>query len=329
MGCDTMPELKFEGQRVAAREGESVLETLERAGHEIPNSCRSGVCHSCVLRATSGDVPDPAQRGLKESLRAQGYFLSCSCYPESDLDVCRAEDAIQRIPARVQETESLNGRVLRVALQPEQPLEYYPGQFVNFVREDGLLRSFSLASVPALDEHLEFHVALIQGGQMSGWLHHEANFGTALEVQGPLGNCFYTPGKPEQPMFLLGTGTGLAPLYAIARDALHQGHAGAVHLFHGALRTADLYLTEELRAMEENLENFHYHPCVRDESGPDWVQQGDVDALALQTAPNLKGWKVFLCGNPELVRQVQRKTFLAGASMQDIHADAFLPAGGS
>jgi ferredoxin-NADP reductase len=53
---------------------------------------------------------------------------------------------------------------------------------------------------------------------------------------------------------------------------------------------------------------------------------GAVDGIALETCPDLKGWKVFLCGNPELVKQVQRKTFMAGASMKDIHADAFLPA---
>ena len=205
-------------------------------------------------------------------------------------------------------------------------MAYFPGQFVNFVRADGLVRSFSLASVPALDDHLEFHVALVDGGQMSGWLHHEAEEGTPLALMGPLGNCFYTPGKPEQPLFLLGTGTGLAPLYAILRDALHQGHTGPIHLFHGALAARDLYLSEELRAMSDASENFFYHPCVRDEVGEDCVTQGAVDAVALATVPNLKGWKVFLCGNPDLVKQVQRKTFMAGASMQDIHADAFLPA---
>jgi len=321
-----MSIVEFEHQTYPLESGESVLECLERHGQSIPNSCRSGVCHSCLMRAERGELPPDSQKGLSEARRLQGYFLSCRCTPEADLVVARADDAGSRVPVTLVSKEALNHRVLRVVLKAEGALAYFPGQFVNFVRADGLVRSFSLASVPALDDHLEFHVALVAGGQMSGWLHHEAVEGTPLELMGPLGNCFYTPGKADQPLLLLGTGTGLAPLYAIVRDALHQGHSAPIHLFHGALAARDLYLSEELLAMSAASENFFYHPCVRDEAGEDWMKQGAVDVVALATIPNLKGWKVFLCGNPDLVKQVQRKTFMAGASMQDIHADAFLPA---
>jgi hypothetical protein len=33
---------------------------------------------------------------------------------------------------------------------------------------------------------------------------------------------------------------------------------------------------------------------------------------------------VFLCGHPEMVNQMKKMTFLKGASMKDIYADAFL-----
>lgn len=322
-----MATVKFEAQNLELAEGESVLECLERSGHPIPNSCRSGVCHSCLMRATAGELPPAAQKGLKDSHRVQGYFLSCCCYPDTDLSAARVDADSMRIGARLLHKEALNERVLRVVLEAKEPLDYFPGQFVNFARADGLVRSFSLASVPALDDGLEFHVALVPGGKMSGWLHHEALPGDQLDLMGPLGNCFYVAGNPEQSLLLLGTGTGLAPLYAIARDALHQGHTGAIHLFHGVLVAADRYLVDALTALAHDHANFFYHPCVRDEAGAEWVQ-ADVDAHALEVIPNLKGWKVYLCGNPALVRQVQRKAFLAGASMQDIYADAFLPAGG-
>lgn len=321
-----MPSILFSEVAYTAADSESVLECLERNGVSIPNACRSGVCHSCMMRVTDGEVPAAAQKGLSEAKQIQGYFLSCCCVPETDLAVATVDDAMPRVPAWLEGTETLNNRVIRVRLRTESALNYRPGQFVNFLREDGLVRSFSLASVPGLDDALDFHVALVPGGRMSGWLHHDAGPGSRLELAGPLGNCFYIPGKPEQPILLLGTGTGLAPLYGILRDALHQGHTGPIHLFHGALRLDDLYLTDALRALAAEHGNFHYHPCVRDEAGPEWVTTGAVDATALGMLPSLKGWKVFLCGNPDLVRQVQRKTFLAGASMQDIHADAFLPA---
>ena len=58
---------------------------------------------------------------------------------------------------------------------------------------------------------------------MSGWLGTEARPGEAVRLQGPVGECFYVPGQPEQPLLLAGTGTGLAPLYGIVRDALAAG----------------------------------------------------------------------------------------------------------
>lgn len=324
-----MPSLNFEEQDYALAGGESVLECLERNGHCIPNSCRSGVCHSCVMRKTAGALPAASQKGIGEALQLQGFFLSCRCYPERDLAIARAEGGLGRVPASVMGKEVLNHRVLRVALDAGAGFTYFPGQFVNFIRADGLVRSFSLASVPALDEYLEFHVALVPDGQMSGWLHHEAETGASLELSGPLGNCFYVPGNLDQPLFLLGTGTGLAPLYAIVRDALHQGHRGPIHLFHGSLLVRDLYLTDALRTLADAHDNFTYHACVRDEVGESWMVPGAVDSVGLAAVPDFKGWKVFLCGNPELVKQVQRKVFLAGANMRDIHADAFLPAGGA
>jgi len=323
-----MPSLEFEGIAYEVGDGETVLSCLERHGHTISNSCRSGVCHSCLMRSVGGDLPAASQRGLKVVHQTQGFFLACQCIPEGDLTIATAEGAVEKVTARVLAAEKLNHRVLRVVLEPDRPLTYFPGQFLNFVRPGGLVRSFSIASVPQIDTHLEFHIALVPGGQMSGWLHEEARPGDAVELQGPHGSCCYTAGSLEQPLLLVGTGTGLAPLWGILRDALAQGHTGPIHLFHGASTHQDLYLTEVLRDLAQANGNFHYHPCLRDDDGVDGTAHGSVDTLAMEAFPDLKGWKVYLCGNPELVRKFQRKAFMAGANMRDIHADAFLPAMG-
>jgi hypothetical protein len=48
--------------------------------------------------------------------------------------------------------------------------------------------------------------------------------------------------------------------------------------------------------------------------------------LALAHTPTLAGWKIYLCGAPDLVNTLRKRVFLGGASMGDIYADAFLPA---
>lgn len=319
-----MYHVTFQGERYAAREGESVLDCLLRNGFALSHSCKSGVCQSCIMRATAGTVPAKAQARLRDTLCAQGYILACSFVPEDDVEVALIATELLRTCARIEAIDPLNSSVVRVRVRAENPIQYRPGQYVNIVRDDGLVRSYSIASVPEEDDGLELHVAAVANGKMSGWLHSGQALGAAIALLGPAGNCFYVPGAPEQPLFLAGTGTGLAPLYGIVRDALRREHAGPIYLFHGSVRPEGLYLVEELRALAARHANFQYHACAL-EGETDGVVTAPIDRFSLQTVPSLKAFKVYLCGHPDLVRAMQRKTFLAGASLSAIYADAFIP----
>ncbi|WNG51214.1 2Fe-2S iron-sulfur cluster binding domain-containing protein [Archangium minus] len=318
-----MARIKHEGQWYGLDEGESVLDGLLRRGVEVPHSCRAGACQSCLMRAERGGVPAKSQVGLKETLKARGYFLACACQPEGELEVAGA-GADLRVSARITSLERLSDSVLCVRLRPEGGFEYRAGQYVSVLRTDGLARSYSLASLPHEDT-LALHVRRVAGGRMSGWLFEEARPGDVLELQGPAGECFYVPGRPEQSLLLAGTGTGLAPLYGIVRDALAQGHTGPIWLFHGAVDASGLYLVEELRALQSRHPQLHYRPCVL--KGPErvGVTVGALEALIKETCPRPAGWRGYLCGNPDLVLSLRKKLFLTGLSLKDIHADAFLP----
>jgi NAD(P)H-flavin reductase/ferredoxin len=312
-------------------QGESVLDALLRNGVAVPNSCRAGACQSCLLQATAGEPSKASQAGLKDAMRARGFFLACSCVPTADLTVRFADHAVRRARAVVKRVDRLTESVARVLLSCDEPFDYFPGQFVNVVRaSDGLVRSYSIASlhspdgVPAGDDHLELHVRKVAGGQMSTWFHDEAADGEVLELRGPAGDCFYVAGRPEQPILLIGTGTGLAPLQAIARDALRHGHTGPIRLYHGGLDEAGLYHGDELRRLAADHPTFEYHPCVVNGPAAADVRVGAIDKVVLADLPKLAGWRVFLCGNPTLVNALRKRIYLAGAKMSDIYADAFV-----
>jgi NAD(P)H-flavin reductase/ferredoxin len=320
-----MAVVQFEDAVYALRPGETLLDGLERGGAQVPSSCRNGVCQSCLMRAEAGAPPAASQKGLGETQVAQGYFLACQCVPGEDLSVARPDDAGRMLETRVVALVRLNARVWSLRLACPAGFSYRPGQFINLMR-DGVVRSYSLASVPGLDDTLACHVMHYPGGSMSGWICTEACPGDSLKIAGPLGSCFYTPGRPGQPLLLMGTGTGLAPLYGILRDALQQGHTGPIHLFHGSLRADGLYLVDELRALARTHPQVAYYPCSLEESGDPEIHAGDLGAYAKARIGDLGGWRVFLCGAPDFVKQSQRACFLAGANMADILADAFLPA---
>ncbi|MBJ6764857.1 2Fe-2S iron-sulfur cluster binding domain-containing protein [Myxococcaceae bacterium JPH2] len=319
-----MARVKVESTWYPLEPEETVLDGLLRQGVTVPHACRAGACQSCMMRGVAGSVPSAAQVGLKDTLKARSYFLACMCkLPEgTGLEVAGAQDL--RVPARLTALERLTTDVLRVRLEPEATLDYRAGQYVTLLRADGLARSYSLASLPR-EKHLELHVRLVPGGTLSGWLAREARLGEQVALQGPAGECFYVPGNPEAPLLLAGTGTGLAPLYGIARDALEQGHTGPLFLFHGAREPGGLYLVETLRELAARHPNFRYRPNVLCGGGAG-VEEGSIEALLPTVLPKRpQGWRAYLCGNVEGVLSLRKKLFLAGFSLKDIHADAFLP----
>ncbi len=305
--------------------GATVLDTLLDAGLEVPFGCRAGACQTCLLRATSGTIPAEAQQGLKDTLKAEGWFLACRCEPVDELTIDLNAGAVLTVPARVVEKRPLSPRVMGLWLEPEQPLDYRAGQYLTLWRDEATGRSYSLASLPGEESHLELHIARIDGGAVSGWVHDTLQEGDTVNIQGPMGECFYVGGQPEQPLLLVGTGTGLAPLYGVLRDALRQGHSGPIHFFHGA-RTSDyLYYHKELSALAARHDNLLYHPSLveADESLATPVAVGAIDQVVKQAVPELAGWRVYLSGAPDIVRQLQRHAFLAGAASKDIHTDPF------
>lgn len=320
-----MPTVTLDGVPFGLTPGESVLAGLERHGVDLPSSCRSGVCQSCALRLVDGSVPPAAQRTLKEPQRRRGIFLPCCCVPTEDITSERCGDGQARFEVSVSEVDWLSDTVVRLRMTGEGLPEYEAGQFMNLVLPDGVVRSFSLAGVPDQDSHLEFHIAILPGGRASSWAA-QATPGTPASLAGPLGDCTYVAGEPDRPLTLVGTGTGLAPLYGILRTALSDGHRGPIRLFHGSVRREGLYLVDELRALAAEHDSVSYHPSILTGSAEEGISLAPLDQLLAETLPDLKGHRVYICGAPELVTMMQRKVFMAGASLQDIHADAFLPA---
>jgi ferredoxin-NADP reductase/ferredoxin len=316
-----MPAITFEGRRLAANTGETVLDCLLRHGVALPHSCKSGVCQSCLVRAERGNVSTRAQESLRDTLRAQGYFLACSHRPDEDLHIASSDC---RVPARISAIERLSPTVIRVCLRPSAGFDYRPGQFLTLIREDGLARSYSIASQRE-DAELQLHIRLIPNGAMSGWLSSEAQTGTAVWIQGPSGNCFYVPETADQDLVLAGTGTGLAPLYGILGDALRHGHRGSIWLFHGALTPAGLYLVSDLHGHASRHSNFRYVPSVLNGEVRDGVTVGRMEDCIQATVPALSRCRAYVCGDPGFVNGLRTKLFLAGVASKSIYADSFVP----
>lgn len=321
-----MTTLRYGGKRIESIGDETVLDALLRNEIEVAHACRSGVCRSCMMVASSGVVPELAQAGLRDVERRQGMFLACLCRPVGDLEL-RDLDAQSTIPARIIAVDHLSESVVRLRLQPETRFEYEAGQYVSLRRLDGLARSYSLASLPS-EPWLELHLRRMPEGRMSTWAYEDARPGMSVAIRGPYGTCCYPADQSTAPMVLVGVGTGLAPLWGVVRQALASGHTGPITLIRGAVDPEGLYMHEELRELARA------HPQLRIRTsvlrgGDAEFEEGAIDALTveyLRQAGNAPAHLAFVCGDAAIVQRVRRALFLADVSARRIFVDAFVNA---
>jgi len=318
-----MPGITYGGQLYQCLEQESVLDCLTAHGVTIPSSCHAGLCQTCLMQAVSGNVPATSQHGLKNTLAAQNYFLACTCYPENDLEVTLPQSGIGSLSATVVEVSPLSEEIICLKLRPDAKLQYKAGQFINIFKDEVTSRSYSLASVPGIDEHLQFHIRKLADGLVSNWIHHALKVGDSIKISHATGDCFYVPESTDQNLLLIATGCGLSPLYGIIRDALLQGHCGTIKLYHGGHSAESAYMIRELESLSLRHKNFAYTPCVSGERVPPGFAAGRAQDIALNDNADLSGWRVYLCGHPEMVAQGKKLAFFAGASMSSIYADPF------
>ena len=314
-----MSTIEFEDKSYPVKEGHSVLDTLLDAGEDIPNGCRAGACQSCLM-ISEEEVPATAQVGLNESQKQLGYFLSCQCKPASPIRVRKPGGSLKS-PALVLNKSMLNDKVLRLTLKSE--ISFRPGQYFTLWKNESTARSYSAASLCNEDNAIEFHIKKIDQGAFSHWASTDLKDGDQISIQGPLGQCFYNCTDLEQPILMASIGTGLAPIYGILKEALNKRHQGKIDLLIGAKQAKDFYLQDELALLEGKHQNLNIHWIAQDFEN----SEGDIYRYCKTQFPDLKGYKLYLCGAESFVKKMKKQGFLGGANMGDIHADPFVAFG--
>lgn len=326
-----MPQVTMDAGRYTLADNESVLDCLLRNDKQVPYACKTGVCQSCLVKAVSGTPTAKACGSLKRSLQTGGYALACQWVPESDIEVKLPGLDEASTPVVIAELQTLGPGLLRVRLKAAPGSSLFdsrPGQYLNLTNPAGISRSYSIANDSALDGYAELHVADTTHGTFTHWLFRQARPGDHLHARGPAGDCHYAKDAAQDyPILLAGTGTGLAPLYGIAHDALRQQHKGGITLLHGGSSPARLYCVDELLALAKSQSTFTYQALTLADPGPDIrMRQGDLTeaALACIDPARLADTRVYLCGAPEFVQPLRKKIFLKGVKSSHIFCDAFV-----
>jgi ferredoxin--NADP+ reductase len=196
-------------------------------------------------------------------------------------------------------------------------LRFENGQFVMIgleVEGRPLMRAYSIASAN-WEEHLEFFSIKVPGGPLTSRLRHLQPGDDLLVSRKPTGTLLVSDLRPGRNLYLLATGTGLAPFLGVIKDPEVYERFDKVVLTHGVRGVADLayhdYIVNELPRHEylgeAIAQKLRYYPAVSREP---FRHQGRLTALLesgrlpadLGLPPLDAGVdRAMICGGPQML----------------------------
>ena len=211
-----------------------------------------------------------------------------------------------------------------LTLQPEQPVNYLPGQHISVQTPHWprLWRNYSIANAPHPDGLLRLHVRAVSGGLVSPVLAHQVKVGDPLVLGAPAG-AMIADTQSDRDVLCLAGGTGLGPVKAIIEALIRAPDPGRhreIVLYYGARRHHDLYDLPALQEMELAYPWLQVIPAVSDEPAHDHdVMYGTVPELA--TKATWAERDIYISGPDDMIVRTAQVLRERGAPDRLIHYD--------
>ncbi|CCD88052.1 putative Ferredoxin--NAD(+) reductase [Bradyrhizobium sp. ORS 285] len=301
------------GRQFRVRAGDVLLDGALANGVEIPFDCRAGTCGTCMVHVAKGQT-------VCGETHTQGMIYACQARVVSDLDV-DVEDVpeIDISKARLVGLREVAPDIMELMIAPEKSISYLPGQYFKFTFAGYPARAYSPTA--SFDGRIggrviHLNIKKVRGGRVTQALGSGIRPGHRLRIQGPYGHAFLRPGGTGR-LVLAGSGTGFAPIWAIAAMALRENRSRPMVIIAGAKKLPQLYMTPIL-AQLARLPNVAIVPTV--EEGPinhPSIRTGRIEPhMPTLTASDV----VYACGSPRMVTALAGMVEKAGATF---YADPF------
>jgi ferredoxin-NADP reductase len=237
----------------------------------------------------------------------------------------------QRAPGRwqiadVEQIRVETPRTKTFRLRPPMWMPHLPGQHydVRLTAADGYRaeRSYSIASSPLDEGAVELTVDRLEDGEVSTYFHDVLVEGDQVEVRGPFASYFVWRG--EEPVLLIGGGSGVVPLMCMLRHRRRISPELPMRLLYSARTRREVIYADELGedaivALTRELEGVPIEGIARVQLGR--IFPGLVAAEAFDSGP------AFVCGSNAFVEAMTQALLTAGYSPDRIRTERFGPTG--
>jgi ferredoxin-NADP reductase len=231
-----------------------------------------------------------------------------------------------------------------IELESGKPFDFVPGQFVTLdlpihEKPNKRWRSYSIASWPDGSPVIELLIVYLEGGLGTRYLFNEVAPGSTLTLRGPLG-FFTLPDPIEKDLFLVCTGTGIAPFRSMLHHVLNHNTAHQdIHLIFGCRRLTDTLYRQEMEDLQEQIPRFRYIPVFSreiPENRDHLVRTGYVHAvyeeickknLSMPESPEGRPLSrpahFYLCGWKNMIDEAKQRILALGYDKKDIHLELY------
>ena len=211
------------------------------------------------------------------------------------------------------------GQWVRLGVNPSQ-LKHYVDNKTPDVPDEDIYRAYSVVSSP-YDETLEFFSIVIPDGAFTSQLQHLQVGDELLLNTIPFG--FLTLARYQAPLpkdlWLLATGTGLAPFLSMLQDMKTWEDYEQIVLAYSARNEAELAYVELIKTLEEDFGGLVTSPAkltfipivtrenvegALDKRLPELLTSGKLEEVAGEKLTTEHS-HVMLCGNPDMVEDTK------------------------
>jgi len=222
---------------------------------------------------------------------------------------------------RVLSVHHWTDRLFSFTTTRDTSLRFSNGHFTMIgltVNNKPLLRAYSIVS-PNYEEHLEFLSIKVPDGPLTSRLQHIQVGDSIIVGRKPTGTLLIDYLLPGKNLYMLSTGTGMAPFLSVLRDPETYERFDKVILVHGVRQVNELayhdYLTQELPQHELLGEmvssQFLYYPTVTREPYQhmgritDLMESGQLFADLGLPALDPTQDRVMICGSPQMLKDLK------------------------
>jgi len=227
---------------------------------------------------------------------------------------------IYTFTATVLENKKLTSDVIFLSLSTPKDFSFKAGQFVTVKIEKGeefRLKSYSLLSPPSQKGKIDMCIKIVDGGFASEVLK-KAKKGDSFQVKGPLGHFVFEEDDENKETWLIGGGTGVAPLYCMLKEHLADVKNKKFVLIFSVREKKDLFLHEELEELAKKHKHFTYIPTLTREK---W--SGAIGRVQEHLPADTENKTFYICGLKELVLETKEVLLKKGAILKHVKSERY------